>query len=121
MKHLLVLLVVSVMLSGCGFEDDYEEILGMWDSFAFYDGYEEYEQNEYERDTYTFYRDGTGIYLHGTTRTSFSWEMVGNRHVFLRHSDLMDEDFYYRFDGRYMLVSGDRYFNTYTVYYKVDY
>lgn len=114
-KYLIVLLLMSVMLAGCEF-DDRDEFLGTWDSFAYFDGYDEYEQYDYERTTYAFYADGTGYYIQDNLRTTFYWDRMSSRHLYLRHSDGLVEDFYYRFDRGDMLVSADPSFHYYTVY-----
>ena len=85
-KYLFTLLLMSVMLSGCEF-DDRDDFLGTWESYAECDGYEEYEQYAYERTTYSFYADGTGYYIQNNLRTTFYWDRLSSRHLYLRHSD----------------------------------
>ena len=114
-KYLFALALMSVMLTGCGL-DDKDEFLGTWESYAFCDGYEEFEQYDYERMTYCFYDDGTGYYIQGTIRTTFYWDKMSGRHLYLRHSDGLTEDIYYRFDRGDMLMSGEPSFHTYTVF-----
>ncbi|GEM_PF-3098927 len=114
-KYLFTLLLMSVMLSGCEF-DDRDDFLGTWESYAECDGYEEYEQYAYERTTYSFYADGTGYYIQNNLRTTFYWDRLSSRHLYLRHSDGLVEDFYYRYDRGDMLVSADPTFYTYIIY-----
>ncbi|MBO7609393.1 MAG: hypothetical protein J6S96_04245 [Muribaculaceae bacterium] len=114
-KYLFTLLMLSVMLSGCGW-DDREDFLGTWESYAYCDGYDEYEQYDYERVTYAFYDDGTGYYIQESLRTTFYWDRIGSRHLRLRHSDGLTEDFYYRFDRGDMLMSSNNSFHEYLVF-----
>ena len=113
-KYLMMLLVMTLAVSSCGFESN--DFLGTWESFAYFDGYEEIGLYDYERVSYSFYNDGTGFYVQNNLRTQFYWDEYSHGHLYLRHSDGLTEHFYYRYDRGDMLVSGDRSFSTYTVF-----
>ena len=113
-KCLFTLILVSIMLTGCGF-DDRDDFLGTWESYAYCDGYAEYELYDDEVVSYAFYEDGMGYYIQGNLRTTFEWYREGRNHLRLRHSDGLVEDLYYRFDGRDMLISNESYFDHYYV------
>lgn len=111
---MLLLFTLTVAMSGCSWEDD--NFLGTWESFAYSDGYNEYELSYYERVTYSFYNDGTGFYVQNNgLRTQFYWTEYSRGHLYLRHSDGLTQDFYYRFDRGDMIMSESPGFYTYTV------
>ncbi|MBO4870782.1 MAG: hypothetical protein J5565_02220 [Muribaculaceae bacterium] len=114
LKYLTMLLLMTFAVNSCGFEED--DFLGTWESYAEYNGYEEYELYDYERVIYAFYNDGTGFYTQSGRRTQFYWDELSRGHLYLRHSDGLTEDFFYRFDRGDMLVSTDRSFRTYQVF-----
>ena len=119
LKYMAMLLLMTFALSGCGFDED--DFLGTWESYAEYDGYEEYELYDYERESYTFYNDGTGIYVHNNIPSYFRWTELSRGHLLLQHDNYLDEDFFYRFDRGDMLVCTDRMFHTYRVFARIAY
>ena len=102
LKYLFTLLLVSITLTGCGF-DDREDFLGTWESYIYCDGYDEYELYPDERVTYTFYEDRMGYYTQGNLSIPFEWYKEGRNHLILRYSDGLTEDFFYQFDGPDMI------------------
>ena len=113
----MMLLVMTLAVSSCGFEkNDYLDFLGTWDSYAYFDGYDEYELYNSERVSYSFYDDGTGFYIQNNLRTQFYWDEISRGYLRLHHSDGLTEDFYFRFDRGDMLVSDSRSFYTYYVF-----
>ena len=57
-KYLMMLLVMTLAVSSCGFESN--DFLGTWESFAYFDGYEEIGLYDYERLTYSVSSGGSG-------------------------------------------------------------
>ena len=111
----MTVLLMGVCLSGCNWTDD--DFLGTWESYAYYDGYEEYNIYGIDRVRYTFYDDGTGLYVQNNgLRTHFEWHEYRYGHFYLRHSDGLTEDLYYRFDRGDLIMSDSPNFYTYTVY-----
>ena len=114
LQRLTLVLVLALALGACRWEDD--DFLGTWESYAYFDGYDEYELYLDERSTYSFYRDGTGFYSQLGYRNEFVWDEYNRGHLYLRHSDGDVEDFYYKFSRGDMLVSPTPSFRTYTVF-----
>lgn len=120
LKRLTLLMILALAFSGCDWEDD--DFLGTWESYAYYDGWDEFELYNDERCSYSFYRDGSGRYtqIDPVTRryysTDFIWDEYSRGHLYLRHSDGEVEDFYYRFSRGDMLVSSSPSFHTYYVF-----
>ena len=120
LQRLTLLVLVALSLNACNWDDD--DFLGTWESYAYCDGYDEYELYDYERVVYAFYNDGTGYYSQYDSyynrwyTTDFRWDEYSHGHLYLRHSDGLTEDFYYRFDHGDMLVSESPSMYTYTVF-----
>ena len=120
LQRLTWLLLLAVLVGGCELVED--DFLGTWESYAYYDGYEETGLYPDEYCTYAFFRDGTGIYSRQNSingrmyETDFRWQELSRGHLYLRHSDGEVEDFYYRFRGGDMLVSSTPSFHTYMIY-----
>lgn len=116
---LFALLAITIGLNSCVDEPyyPYAELAGSWYAYSSVEGnvevpiyadtYDQYEFSDYD------YR---GYYTSNQVRTEFVYEYIGPHHIYIRHSDGFSEDFFWQFDGEYLLVSSDPSFYRYRVY-----
>ncbi|MBR5102622.1 MAG: hypothetical protein IK092_05815 [Muribaculaceae bacterium] len=120
--HLLIVALLVPLFSACD-EFDTAPYLGTWGLVAYGENGHEWEASygsDYEE--YVFYDDWTGFFSNGMgVRTQFYYDERGSRHLYLRHSDGITEDIYYRFDRGYMIMSNNSSFYSYRVYDRVRY
>lgn len=123
----LLLTIVAVMamsLSSCDERFWRDDVLGTWGLIAYSDEYNEYSvgYHDYMYEEYVFYEDGSGFYTSNSgVRTQFYWDEYSSRHLVLKHSDGMVEDFYYRYDRGDLVMSHDPSFVYYYVYERIRY
>ncbi len=101
---LLTIVTLMVTLTGCGNDYRYSDLLGRWELVSVIENEYEYELERGEYEEYTFYDNGTGIYLNEFgTRVDFYWDEY-SRKVDIRFSDGIIEHLYYEFDRDYLIL-----------------
>ena len=117
--QLMMIVMLGVTFNSCDFRDDpyYDApFLGSWESVSYVEGNYEYDLKYGEYHRYTFYSDGTGVYIQEDgLRTRFFWDGYRDK-IELRHDDGVREIVYFDFDGRYLLLSQRSSFYSYYVY-----
>lgn len=115
---ILVLAVLMLSLNSCDERHRYHDpILGSWEAVSYVEGNYEYNINPQAYHRYSFYEDGTGIYVDDRGyRYDFIWDYGGSYQLRLRYHDGSVDWLYYDFDGRYLLLSTDYDFFSYYVY-----
>lgn len=118
-----VILCVSALLSLSSCEEDdtyYSPLVGAW--YANYDNYGPiYNNNIQYYNSYFFYGNGTGFYQYYDVRgqwtgMQFTWNSYNDDYVIITYQTGFTQTFYYQFNRKYLELSGDPNFISYTGY-----
>ncbi|MBP5498438.1 MAG: hypothetical protein J6X81_03605 [Muribaculaceae bacterium] len=121
MKRLTILLVTAMLAMGMSscFDNNYP-FLGTWELVSIVEGDNEYEIYNSEREQYSFFDDGTGVYTDIYGSEDFYWNEQGGGRIHFRFlgSGLTD-DLYYETRAGTLYLSGDVSFYNYRVYKRI--
>ena len=129
--YMLLLAVISMTVVSCDEREWWDtphitdDVVGSWESYYEFDGYEEFDIWGSDVMRYDFYRDLTGRYTFFSAGRyyyiDFLWRTDGNR-LQIWYDDGLIENMYYSFDlNGDLIVSSSRYFNQYIAYRPVGF